>query len=673
MVAFNIQMHLSLCVVFISCVSAFEKHWLSAISLEDPSNWDPPRLPCPDDKIVLKSAVVYIENNITVESINLHTNGAITFSPNTVLTFQEKSQRKKREVSRCSGSGGMALFIGQQKKPWLNPMNWDIYTNGKKDEYLTKAVPYVERVPCIDDTVSFPKGNAFEINVEGKIAIKGIILNEQVITNDTILQTYLTYEGKSQFHFPNAGSSLKLNSKNTCGNSGCQCGNDILIKKICNNFKCPETCVKKVKPHADCCYHCGALIDIKYDHNFNLNRCWKDLRLHLRKSNFSGVWLYMSVTESKNTKIQIVITEDSDGSNAEAAADSIQDYVKNSTSNMCDGIISSKTIFYKEEVSTTTIVLAVVLTIIFVALIIIAAYYFHKKRNFEIKKQRFQNEDVSHYPGADDMEMTTDFTIPDLFPGANAFDNPSYNLPHVQDDDDGEGKDDMASPEYTIPVNYFPKKSIEETDIPRYVGIDDIEVDGGNVNPLYEGIHENLTPDASEVDLDSTDETDSIRKLQLKLKDLSDSEGDGVENEIDAPVEEIEETESYYDVVVKPKKAENELDAPVEEIKETEPEYGVVVKPKKAENELDAPVEDTDETDSIRKLQLKLKDLSDSEGDGVENEIDAPVEEIEETESYYDVVVKPKKAENELDAPVEEIEETEPEYAVLEKPKEADN
>ena len=48
-------------------------------------------------------------------------------------------------------------FVGQSSKPWLNPLNWNIITNGIRDVYLTEGAPYIERLPCKDDKVSFPK------------------------------------------------------------------------------------------------------------------------------------------------------------------------------------------------------------------------------------------------------------------------------------------------------------------------------------------------------------------------------------------------------------------------------------------------------------------------------------------------------------------------------------
>ena len=43
-------------------------------------------------------------------------------------------------------------FMGQPPKDWLGPLNWNY-----EDTYLNDASPYVQRVPCADDHVVFPK------------------------------------------------------------------------------------------------------------------------------------------------------------------------------------------------------------------------------------------------------------------------------------------------------------------------------------------------------------------------------------------------------------------------------------------------------------------------------------------------------------------------------------
>ena len=43
-------------------------------------------------------------------------------------------------------------FMGQPPKDWLGPLNWKY-----EDTYLNDASPYVQRVPCADDHVVFPK------------------------------------------------------------------------------------------------------------------------------------------------------------------------------------------------------------------------------------------------------------------------------------------------------------------------------------------------------------------------------------------------------------------------------------------------------------------------------------------------------------------------------------
>lgn len=55
-------------------------------------------------------------------------------------------------------------FTGQLPKVWLDPLSWSY-----EDTYLNDASPYVQRVPCTDDHVVFPKvRNVY--NIKGRFA-----------------------------------------------------------------------------------------------------------------------------------------------------------------------------------------------------------------------------------------------------------------------------------------------------------------------------------------------------------------------------------------------------------------------------------------------------------------------------------------------------------------------
>ena len=68
------------------------------------------------------------------------------------------------------------MFVGQREKNWFNPTNWEMVdVNERKDNYLTQAMPYIERVPCSCDRVSFPESNAFQIEIAESLLVKEVL------------------------------------------------------------------------------------------------------------------------------------------------------------------------------------------------------------------------------------------------------------------------------------------------------------------------------------------------------------------------------------------------------------------------------------------------------------------------------------------------------------------
>lgn len=547
----------------------FEKRWIRSNSWNDPENWNPPQLPCPNDNIVIKEDIVYIEKNVTVNTqLNLPINGEIVFGANTQIELGKiepiTMQGRKRKSITCSQTGGVdRSFVGQKHKEWLNPLNWEIYSNGKRDLYLTKAAPFIERVPCFTDSVSFPDDGAFKVSIVNKVTVKDIKINNNVVSDNGVLQTYLkSREGSTRFNFVSPGQ-LKLDStiSDSCLYSWCKCWDSTLLKSICKHFTCPkrEECAYKVRPLNDCCSHCGALVKLNnYESDFDFSKCWAEIRKTLSRD-FVGVRVYMYPNKSKKAKVEMLLSEDGDGAHAVRAADYISEYISNFTTCGKMATIKTKRLSKEESSKGGTVALAVILTLIILALLGFGFYYFKRKRTIKhFKSQRFDNEnDFTQFPGVEDVE--TDLSsqpTPVVTPGTTQFANPLYELRDLEDNENKQQQiENIPSPEYAIPVRYFNEPS-EATDVydtestePRYVeqstfstGLknpsysDDLDskfdpddIDAGNENPLYAEIMKESSDKngTSEADLDCTDDTQSIgMKLELKLGDSSDSEAE---------------------------------------------------------------------------------------------------------------------------------------------------
>lgn len=73
------------------------------------------------------------------------------------------------------GAGEPISFVGQQEKSWFNPLHWEVLNNkGIRDDYLMKSVPFIDRIPCSHDRVSFTKGDAFRVDISENVVVKEV-------------------------------------------------------------------------------------------------------------------------------------------------------------------------------------------------------------------------------------------------------------------------------------------------------------------------------------------------------------------------------------------------------------------------------------------------------------------------------------------------------------------
>ena len=68
----------------------FHKRWIRTNSWSEPTNWQPPRMPCPHDIVMLSNDVILIENNVTIATgLNFNSDSEIVFGRDTNVVFGE--------------------------------------------------------------------------------------------------------------------------------------------------------------------------------------------------------------------------------------------------------------------------------------------------------------------------------------------------------------------------------------------------------------------------------------------------------------------------------------------------------------------------------------------------------------------------------------------------------
>ena len=99
---------------FIPSIRTFQYHkrWIPSNSWSQPSNWQPPRLPCPHDNVLLSSDVIIIEDNITMATgLVFNSDSEMVLGSNTNIVFaggvgpNVGNRRKRNEPAKqCAGN-----------------------------------------------------------------------------------------------------------------------------------------------------------------------------------------------------------------------------------------------------------------------------------------------------------------------------------------------------------------------------------------------------------------------------------------------------------------------------------------------------------------------------------------------------------------------------------------
>ncbi|XP_053214549.1 protein amnionless-like isoform X2 [Panonychus citri] len=265
---------------------------------------------CPKDRIIYPDqSIIYVDKLLPNQQIVLPNNGEIILDDNFDL-----SQVDDTIISNCQPvDRRFNLVYGD----WMDPNRWNQSVAGTliNGAWINNPIPHVDRVPCDQDRVVFPKGSTFQVTVSsilpnlfvGSIEINGIPLDNQEFQSFVKSKT-----GRYLFDIPfDQSLTIGTNQIDCNTGNGCSCSHRStkFVNWMCKRVKCkPVTCKNPIQPDGHCCPLCGALItlgeipndsDLTKIHNY-LNKVW------LKR--YPGTLGYSSRNPATNS-LETIITE----------------------------------------------------------------------------------------------------------------------------------------------------------------------------------------------------------------------------------------------------------------------------------------------------------------------------------------------------------------------------
>ncbi|XP_064024706.1 protein amnionless isoform X4 [Pogoniulus pusillus] len=231
-------------------------------------------------------------------------------------------------------SGATVRFADAEHHTWFDPTLWQAVSHGVVPE-ANRHIFSVdeERVPCQYDDVIFQPETSFRINIDSSqqvIHLHSISLMGQEFSSPEAWEEYV--QGPSaplQFH---GNGTLQVTGTRCPDKSGCACGNAPDGHRICaallraSGSQCPvPTCQNPLQPLGHCCKVCGAIINLDFTPDFDLQK-YQDrlLQVLLSQPKYGSVRMAISkvhkaqtflgvIPRSSTPLIQIVLVDDGAG------------------------------------------------------------------------------------------------------------------------------------------------------------------------------------------------------------------------------------------------------------------------------------------------------------------------------------------------------------------------
>ncbi|XP_068736143.1 protein amnionless-like [Montipora capricornis] len=322
---------LLICVLLGEQCATVTKVWLPNTNYGNTANWDKRRVPCSSDHVQLnqgKALAVSVRSVHTLKSLSLPVDGEVIFYHGAELHFADALNSDSDTPEFCRDSGDIHFVATVQD--WYKPSNWQDDTL----KAISNVILHIDNVPCIHDTVIFPKENSFLVKSSNPIKVAAIVLNGQRQSSKSFKDFCTSEPGSLQFNLTDFADITSVNCKDQ---TGCTCGNLKFAETICSHVKCKEpACSEPFKPEGSCCDICGTLLKLNVGENFNMDR-YRDLVMNISLTEYDGVSLGTSKTEKGF--VQMVLTDEENGRKAQMAAQNLREMI---TSEKAFGVASTQ-------------------------------------------------------------------------------------------------------------------------------------------------------------------------------------------------------------------------------------------------------------------------------------------------------------------------------------------
>lgn len=312
-------------------VGALYKQWIPDTNFENQTNWDRGVVPCGNDIAHFPAewkVSVFVETTHAVKELRLPIVGEFILNSGAGF-FVTNGQ------DPGCGAGATIKFKNSDSPQWFNPALWQSAATQEdlqNNNFLFSV--HEESVPCTYDDVVFKASSSFRVDTssnEKKVPVRVVSVLGKKFEDGGEFSKYLqSPTGRLQFH----GSSAVTVGMPACEDpSGCDCGNSVNHRRICDTVTCSiPNCKKTLTPVGHCCEVCGAIVTIKYASSFKLETYRQRIQhLFLAMPQYKSVQLGMSkvsrpqrliriIPFGTNAEIQVVILDEGSGFQAEALA-----------------------------------------------------------------------------------------------------------------------------------------------------------------------------------------------------------------------------------------------------------------------------------------------------------------------------------------------------------------
>ncbi|NXN50164.1 AMNLS protein, partial [Rynchops niger] len=324
-----------------AAATAVYKQWIPNTNFETASNWDEGRVPCARDVVHFeknKVVSVFVRSPHALTDMYLPLNGEFVLASGAGFAAFDGSWDPG-----CD-SGATVRFADAEQHTWFNPMLWQALSPSRELDLSGRIFSVdEERVPCRYDDVIFQPETSFRVNVDSSrqvIHLRSISLMGQELSSPEAWAGYL--RGPSaplQFH---GNGTLQVTGTGCPDKSGCACGNAPDGHRICTALfrasgrQCPAvTCRNPLQPLGHCCQVCGAIINLDFTPDFDLQKYQDRLvQALLSQPKYAGVRMAISkvhkaqtflgvIPQSSTPLIQIVLIDDEAGAQTGTTAEQL--------------------------------------------------------------------------------------------------------------------------------------------------------------------------------------------------------------------------------------------------------------------------------------------------------------------------------------------------------------